>query len=125
MKKTKNIILIGNKTALWVIEKILKDIPDVKVLAETEMNLGMTGIETLIELQPDVIILLLDIPELRAITVIRKLHKKTTAKIILISVIDDKDLQTLAEEAGAHIFLLARDVHKQLAGIINSNNTQE
>ncbi len=117
----KNIILIGNKTALWIIEKILKDIPTLKVIAESETNLGMQGIQTLVELQPDVVILLLDIPQLRTFDVARKLHEMTTAKLILISVIDDEHYRIQAKEAGAQEFLLASEAIAKLPMILNSN----
>ncbi len=114
----KNIVLIGNTTALWVIKRILNEAPNIKVVAEAENDIGLHGIKTMVELQPDFIILILDIPQLRAFGIVKKLSEMTTSKVILISVIDDNNYREMAHQAGVHHFLVASEAGKNLLTIV-------
>ena len=76
---------------------------------------GLDGVEKAQELQPDIILLDIALPQLNGIEVARKIRTVAPrSKILFLSVEDSSDLVEAAMKAGAHGYLAKIDVESKL-----------
>ena len=108
---------------MWVIQRTLNENERIKIVAESETGINIEGIQTIVDLEPHCVILILDIPELRAFEVARQFRELSNTKLILISVIDDSNYRDIANDIGVHNFFIASEASGKLLSAILEDNT--
>jgi DNA-binding NarL/FixJ family response regulator len=81
---------------------------------------GREAVAKTLELQPDVIILDVSMPELNGVEVIRQIRKSTTASILIVTMYDSDRMARAAIEAGANGYLSKADAGQVLIDAVNA-----
>jgi len=85
--------------------RILEQQPDLKIIGEAEN--GKQALDLVLELQPDIVILDIRMPELNGIEVVRRMRERVLdVKALMLTAYDDDDYITALMEAGAQGYLL-------------------
>jgi DNA-binding NarL/FixJ family response regulator len=107
-----------NKIKLLIVddqESVLKGLKmrlaleeDMQIVGEAKDGYGALRIAS--ELQPDIIIMDVDMPKMDGITATKALHKSDpTIMVIMLSIHDDAGLRAQAHAAGAYTYVEKRD----------------
>jgi DNA-binding NarL/FixJ family response regulator len=91
--------------------------PDLSVIGEAES--GEIAVELVPTLNPDVVLMDIDMPRMDGIAATAALHEAAPdSAIVILSMHDDPSLQTRAEQAGAAAFVSKHQALDELVGVI-------
>src|SRR5215467_2758667 len=108
-------VLIVDDYLLWrlLVADMIAGSPEVQVAGQAEN--GLTGIQMAIELQPDVVILDVGLPDRNGIEVARQiLELSPKTRILFLSQNDSKDVICAAIRTGAHAYVVKSNASRDL-----------
>jgi len=85
-----------------------------------EVSTGSDAVARAVDLQPDVVLLDLSMPELNGLEAARQIRRLVTAKILILTVHEIDEIQTEVLGAGAHGCVLKADAGRSLVRAIRA-----
>src|SRR5687768_14697163 len=85
-----------------------------------EASTGREAVAKAIDLQPDVVVLDISMPELNGLEATRQIRRAVSAKILILTVHESDQVVTEVLEAGAHGYVLKTDAGRTLVEAIRA-----
>jgi DNA-binding NarL/FixJ family response regulator len=120
MKKPITVILVDDhQNILKSISRLLNDSPGIEVLATAEN--GETALALTQSIQPDVLVLDIDMPKLNGLQVSERLQSQDVAvKIVILSIYDEPSIVRAAFKQGARGYVLKNRAASDLVTAIQT-----
>jgi len=85
-----------------------------------EASTGREAVAKAADLQPDIVVLDISMPELNGLEATRQIRRSTPAKILILTVHESEQVVTEVLEAGAHGYVLKTDAGRKLVEAIRA-----
>ncbi len=118
MKRIRILIADDHEIVRRGVRAVLEGHPGWMVCGEART--GREAVAKAIELQPDIVVLDVSMPELNGLEATRQIRRAVPAKILILTVHESDQMVTEVLEAGAHGYILKTDAGRQLVEAIRA-----